>query len=158
MRKIQELIKNGKLSENLMSNEEFINGAKEIFKSENIEMDNEKLAQLISQIETKLQKTNILNDKELEQISGGVSGKAIARGIIKTVTTVISGYTGVMTGGCIGFLPGAAIASAKSEDAAELIGGPIGYMAGALTGSYYGGRLGLRFGNYICKTLGLNEE
>lgn len=109
MEKIQELIKQGKFSKNLMEDKEFVEGAKEIFKSENIEIDDKKLAQLMDEIETKLKKDNILDNKALEEVSGGITTNAIARGVIKITTNCTGTVIGMLLGSNIGYISGITI-------------------------------------------------
>lgn len=98
MEKMQELVVKGKLSETLMADKEFVDGAKEIFKSENIEMDDKKLAQLMNEIEGQLKKGNVLDDEELSNVAGGITEEGIIRGVVKTITTV----TGLVIGTRVG--------------------------------------------------------
>ena len=86
MNKFQEVLKDGKLSQTLMADKDFVSKAEEMFKSKNVDMSEEKLKQLMSEIEAQLEKGGVLDDKELEQVSGGVSKKEIGRSVIIITT------------------------------------------------------------------------
>ena len=105
MEKIQQLSRKGKLSQNLMADKDFVDKAKEIFKSENIEIDGRKLAQLMNEIESQLAKSNILDDNALEEVSGGITNKT-KRGIITCVTRIAGSAVGAIVGGTVGGFAG----------------------------------------------------
>lgn len=169
MQKIQELVKEGKLAKNLMVDKEFVDGAKEIFKSEKIEMDDEKLKQLMNQIEANLKKSNILDDKALEEVSGGITAKGIGAGIVKTVTTttgavVATALGGLIAGGTV-WIPIMKVADDCNDDfiaptlaifVAPAVTGVAG-IAGAGISLIPGGILGKKLGDWICKKTGLES-
>ncbi len=185
MEKIQELVKEGKLAENLMADKEFVEGAKEILKSEKIEMDDKKLAQLMNEIETQLKKGNMLDDKELEEVSGGLTGKGVGADIIKTVSTLV----GIRLGGFAAHATGVSIAGGsekfkeqleryvqdtqeylidlkksasdptyKSTKSMPFNATVISVGAGGIAGNVVGGVAGYQLGKWICKKTGLEEE
>ncbi len=156
MEKIQKLVKDGKLSKTLMTDKEFINGAKEIFKSEKIDIDDKKLAELMNQIEAQLQKSNILDDKALEEVSGGITAKGVGRGVVKTVTTVAGAAVGMLAGGLTGLVTtGVAMGTMDKKEATapEIVASVGGLGAGGAGG----GVLGYKLGKWICKKTGLEE-
>lgn len=172
MTKIQELVKNGKLSQNLMADKEFVNKAKEIFKSENINIDDKNLAKLMVDFEARLKKSNILDDKELEQISGGkiklpAGRKSTFKGMCAIVGMSICGFILSDLGGMAGkkavrltikpqALPEATVESLMKER--ELGGDWGGSAAGALSGMSLGGILGYTLGELIWEKSGAYEE
>lgn len=179
MEKLQELAKKGKLVENLMADKEFVDGAKEIFKSENIEIDDKKLTQLMGEIETQLKKSNVLDDKALEEVSGGITKKGMARGMIKAVTSISGtavGYflgseagarTGIAIGGAVGSKEPLPLTDELKEkigqqtlpiSKGEVLGGAAGVSVGAIGGTAGGGFLGYKLGQWICKKTGLEEK
>jgi hypothetical protein len=166
MEKIQELVKEGKLSENLMSNKKFVAEAKEIFKSEKIEMDDTKLKQLMDQIEIGLKNSDILDDKALEQVSGGGVLSFIARNVIKTTTTVIgavvvgvpAGMGGAAVGAAVGGTAGGIASRAGEQVGGVVAGGALGGVAGGFVGGgagVVGGFVGYKIGKAICKAIDL---
>ncbi len=170
MEKIQELVKEGKLAENLMADKEFVEGAKEIFKSENVEMDDKKLAQLMNEIEAQLKKSNVLDKKELEEVSGGaLTRKGVARGTVEAISTIVGSVVGLAMGGTGGLAAGVKGMEAitkRIERTARMTGNVdttlklgVGAVTGIGTtlGALSGGVLGHKLGKWICKKTGLEE-
>ncbi len=161
MEKIQELVKEGKLSKNLMADKKFVDGAKEIFKSENVEMDDKKLAALMDEIEAQLKKSTSLDDKDLKEVSGGITKKGIARGAVKVIATVTGLAGGVFTGGVAGAATGIAITRKEKGDYKDVITNIVamaGAAGGAAVGAAPGAFLGYKLGQWICKKSGLEED
>ncbi len=175
MDKLQELVKEGKLSENLMKDKEFVEGAKEIFKSENVEIDEEKLKQLIKEIESKLKTSEIISDEGLENISGGVT-KYTKRVLVKVASTVLGSALGLSAGVAVGTGIGAAMGAGlgaavevdneqkekklkdkekKLKDIVRVSGSMGGLAAGETIGMASGAILGYKLGNSICRSLDL---
>ena len=187
MQKIQELVKEGNLAKSLMADKEFVDGAKEILKSEKIEMDDAKLKQLLDEIESKLKTSEIMSPEELENVSGGVDwksvGKSAARKTIKTVSTVTGLAVGTAMGTGFGYGFGYGMGtgvgakayaekiagtSAESpppppeeaiayENVGSKAGAAVGGVSGLVTGAPIGGYVGYKLGNWICKATGLEE-
>ncbi len=172
MEKIQELVKEGKLAENLMADKEFVKGAKEIFKSEKIEIDNKKLAQLIKEIETQLNKGNVLDYKELEKVSGGMTKQEFDTLKFKRVefyTTVAIGTIFAATGALIGANENVIKLSEKIKPldgtpgttrhkGAHLTRGFNLALSSSVGGVTIGLYLGKKLSRWICEKAGLKEE
>lgn len=159
METFNELVKDEKFTENLMANKNFVEDAKRIFKSENIEIDDKKLTDLLKEIEFGLKIEGVLDDKSLEEISGGGILKFTARNVIKITTTVVGAFTGEALVGTIGVGSGAGIGGAIGGGVAGLPGAGAGAVAGGIVGGggvgLLSGYIGYKIGKAICKAIDL---
>jgi hypothetical protein len=148
MNKIQKLVKEGKLSQNLMANKDFVSKAEKIFKSENIDIDDKKLKQIMEQIESGLKKSKVLDDKDLEEVSGGVTEKDVARSVMKATTYAMFMLAGSLGGAWAGLgLAGVEFGNALLFDS----------MAYTMVGGATGGVLCGKLAQLICD-VGLEEN
>ena len=158
MEKFFELLKQHKFAEALMNDQDFVDGAKKMFKEEKIELSNEKLKELLDKTEERLNSMPELSEAALENISGTGAGATA----VHAVTTVTGTLFGALLGGVSG-CPGGAVVGANGADLlgrgdpnkAANVGAAVGTIAGAAGGAVTGGYLGHRFGRWICKKTGL---
>lgn len=165
MDKLQELVKEGKLSENLMKDKEFVEGAKEIFKSENVEVSDEKLKQLIKEIENKLKTNELMSDEELENVSGGINAKSTA--VMYASMFACSALGGVLGAGIVSGIAGGISVAATGADIKKTMKDPNsptskamsgGGIVGGASGAAGGLVLGYKLGKYICDKCGLEKN
>lgn len=173
MTNLQKLVKNSTLTETLMANEKFIKDAKEILKKENIEVSDEQLSALIKKIESELNKPGVLDEKNLENISGG----SAAGIVIKTTTAIVGAAVGAYFGGKYGEIGANKLNRNFTDDNVKenllrcnfsdsfnsLYAGTsrhkdiklAGKYGGGSLGAIGGGALGYALGNLICKVAGV---
>jgi hypothetical protein len=162
--KIQELVKDGKFAKSLMSDKEFVDGAKEIFKSEHVDMDDKKLAQLMDEIEAQLKKGTTIDDEELANVAGGVT----ARGAVVTASSVIGAAAGALVTSTIfpitevksyGHTEGGPIGKKggyySTEESGTKLETNYGAAAGTAAAGVGGGYVGYRLGQWICDKAGI---
>lgn len=150
MEKVQQLLEKGTFAKTFMDNKEFVENTKEIFKSKNIEINNEQLTKLMEDVETqlKLKKSEILSDEELAHVSGGVTGKDVARFLIKGACIVVIGALGTFVGASL----------AVGIDYIANNGHYTLYTSGVTGGLLFAGvsgYLGGLLGDVICNKLGV---
>ena len=98
MGEIQKLLEKGTFAKTFVADKKFVEDAKEIFKSENIEINDKQLAKLMDDVESQLElaKNEIISDEELANVSGGMTGKSVARFFIKGACVTVCGALGGM--------------------------------------------------------------
>jgi hypothetical protein len=156
MEKIQELVEDGKLSKTLMADKKFVEGAEKIFKDENIEIDDKKLAELMSQIETNIKNSSKVSDDKLTNVAGGVRLPSSAQAVKWSRKAVVA--ASIAAGATLGnVLSGDVIEAAStrinSVEDTNLINHSIG-IGGIGVGVY----AGFKLGQYIADNMGLKEE
>ena len=144
-----------------MADKKFVKDAKEIFKDENIEIDDEQLANLMENIESQieLKENEIVSDEELANVSGGVTKKGVAKFFIKSACILGIGALGTLAGHGMGYGVGQGISDEIEKDDDDYMTRYVTYggTAGALATAGVSGYLGVLLGNAICKKLGLEE-
>lgn len=164
MEKIWELVRNGKFSANLMADKEFVKGAKEIFKSQNIEIDDKKLAQILDEIENQIKNSGTLRNEVLEKVSGGLTNEN-KKNIIMEISRITGGALGALTGVGISYVAGEGMSKILPKNIENYVSrntvkGAVA-SGGALsvaTFSVEGATLAMMLGKWICKKAGLEEE
>ena len=161
MEKFFELLKQHKFAESLMNDQDFVDGAKKMFKEEKIELSNEKLKELLDKTEERLNSMPELSEAALENISGA-GAAATAVHAVTTVTgtlfgALLGGVSGAPGGGTVGANSAARLGLRNRRDIEKgaRVGATVGFIAGAAGGATTGGYLGHRFGRWICKKTGL---
>ena len=150
MEKVQQLLEKGMFVKAFMADKKFVEDAKEIFQSENIKISDEQLTKVIENIETqfKIKKCEILSDEELAHVSGGVTGKDVARFLIKGACIVVIGALGTFVGASL----------AVGIDYIANNGNYTLYKSGVTGGLLFAGvsgYLGGLLGDLICNKLGV---
>ncbi len=160
MEEIQKLLEKNIFAKSFMADKEFVKDAKEIFKSENIKINDEQLAKLMKNIEIQLElkKSEIVSDEELANVSGGVTKKGVARFFIKSACILGIGALGTVAGYGMGYGVVQGIGDEiESDDGMDIKYMTYGGTAGALATAGVSGYLGVLLGNAICKKLDLEE-
>jgi lipid-binding SYLF domain-containing protein len=152
MEKIQELVKENKLSQTLMADKDFVSKAEEIFKSQNIDIDDKKLKQLTEQIESGLKKSTVLDDKDLEEVSGGVIKKSTARDVVGVVTNLTTMAVGGLLGGAIG------ANFAHKHGASDYTTSGVAFANAGIYGCGATALIGFELSDWIIKKLHLYEN
>jgi hypothetical protein len=161
---LHELLKEGKLSETLMGDKNFKDEAQKILQEEKSDINDEDLMKILKVTEKTLSgdmKSN--NEDDLEKAVGGLgsTGRDIARGAIKTVSTFVGGVAGLAVGNITGFVGASNCIAVDPKSLydimckAERIRSAID--VGGLTGTAAGGYGGYRFGKFLCEKLGLKD-
>jgi hypothetical protein len=133
-----------KFSEDLITDENFVKEAKELFKKQNIEITNEDLIEILEVAEKSITKNELLPEDELIEITGGLTKQNIE-------------HLGMLVGSHIGFVIGGGLVewathrTDRMEDSRENVwkvisGGAVGSVAGAC--------LGFKLGSLVAKKLG----
>lgn len=164
MGNIWELVRNRKFSESLMADKEFVRGAKEIFKSKNIEIDDKKLTQIMDEIENQMKNSSILGNETLERVSGGLTNEN-RKNIVMEISRITGGALGALTGIGISYVVGEGMSKVLPNNIENYVSkntvkGAVA-SSGALsvaTFSVEGASLGMMLGKWICKKAGLVEE
>ena len=171
LKDLQKMAQEGKISEKLLGDKEFISEMKKILKEENnLEISDDQAKKIIEDLEQYLKKSE-LTDKLLGDVSGG--------GIAKSAVQAVLSATGAALGGACGAGGGIAVGAKKygkdmerlidNEKLAEYVaeGGKMGDLydpvlktavgtgVGLAGGIGLGATVGYKFGGYICKKLGI---
>lgn len=171
---LQKMAQEGKVSKQLLEDNEFISEMKKIIKEENnLEISDDQVKKIIENFEQSLKDPNLINnlveDNSVEGVSGGRNIKGTA---IRTATTV----AGTIIGMGIGGVTGSAVHVVKKgkdfkdiipdkQEIKEITGNngvspdtlDRGLHMGVGAGGFgvIGAVSGKRLGDYICKKLGV---
>ena len=153
----QEMAKNGKVSEELLKDEEFKSKLKEALKKETgKEITNDQISEIIKNFEIALQDKELLKEADLENVSGG-GAKANA---IKYSSAILGAALFSVTGRCLGYEAGYRIGLYNSVYCSLEIkpyvvcGRHLGTSIGAISG-FEGG---WEFGEYLCKKWKIGDK
>lgn len=165
---LQKMAQEGKVSEQLLEDKEFISEMKKIIKEENnLEISDDQAKKIIENFEQSLKDPKLTNES-LGNVSGGGAGRAA----VKTVTTIFGAAAGMGIGGITGSAVHVMMNGKDFKDIVpskqemkELAGYSsmrrdtldrgIRMSVGAGGYGVVGGVLGNRLGDYICKKFGI---
>ena len=184
LKDLQEMAKEGKVSEELLKDEEFKSKLKEALKKDfEKEITDEQISEIIKNFEIALQDKELLKEADLENVSGGVNADKVddeyIKTFIKTMTAAIgallSGTGGYHIGGNVGTRLNRATSSFGTIGVEHRAGTRIenfgttyplgqtflnkaGKSLGTGAGVLWGAKSGWELGEYLCKKWGIGDK
>ena len=159
----QEMAKEGKVSEELLKDEEFKSKLKEALKKDfGKEITNEQISEIIKNFEIALQDKELLKEAELENVSGG-NVKANA---IKYSSAILGAALFSATGHSLGVIVGQKI-DARIPGYTDINGDYVFYdnpnakewrFLGTSIGAISGFGGGWKFGEYLCEKWKIEDK